>query len=522
MLHLAPWFFVCRLLLPLLASTALSLSAAANEADEQSDLRALLMNREFVQLDAALLHLDQSVSAGTYSERLYLRRLNVLTKLPAEQEQLLAEWVRASQRPMLARMVRGGFYHEQGWRNRGNKYSNQTSQEQFSRMQAHFAQAREELNAVLTGKPDCMLCYGYLINIAMASSDTDKKTQLFQQALKQNPRAYYPVTRYFASLEPRWGGGPDSSEKFLNWFRSNYPNNPALPVIEADLLMEKVDAYSDKNDFLSAQPLVQRALALDPLHKQAWTMQSWILDRTQDYPGALHAAEQAIKNGADDDWTLSHRAQLLIKLGRGSEGMQALEQAIDGQLAFRAGLRVLSGTLHNQKPNYPAMWDFCQRGMQAGLPEAFACTGTFHYFGWLKPVDYPEAFKWWKIAAERGVPESMVDIGILYWEGRGTPKDREQAIAWWIKGAEAGDPRGVSKLQAHLSPWEFYTNYTLPDFQRELLAGEAGDSPSAAFSRFLQITWDSPIGAWIATWWLPILLGWLLIVLLVIKREQGN
>lgn len=505
-----------------LCATLLSSAVLANQPDDQIDLRALFVNRAFGQLDAAMLRLDQAVNAGEYSERLYKRQLNTLTKLPAEQEKLYTEWVNVSSQPMLARMVRGGFYHEQGWRARGDKFSSQTSQQQFSRMEHLFGQARDELNSVLAKKPDCMLCYGYLINIAKGSSDAGQRAKLFQQALTQNPGAYYPVTTYFASLTEKWGGRPDEAEQFLRWFRQNLPNNPALPVIEADLLIEQVDRYMQTNERQSAPPLVQRALALDPLHQRAWTMQSWILDQTQDFPGALHAAEQAIKNGADDDWTLSHRAQLLIKLGRGSEGMQALEQAIDGPLAFRAGLRILSGTLHNQKPNYPAMWDFCQRGMQAGMPEAFACTGSFHYFGWLKPVDYPEAFKWWKVAADRGVPESMVDIGILYWEGRGTPKDREQAIAYWIKGAEAGDPRGVSKLQTHLSPLEFYTDYTLPDFQRELMAGEAGDSPSAAFSRFLQITWDSPIGAWIATWWLPILLGWLLIVLLVIKREQGK
>ena len=124
------------------------------------------------------------------------------------------------------------------------------------------------------------------------------------------------------------------------------------------------------------------------------------------------------------------------------------------------------------------------------------------------------------MAADRGVPESMVDIGIMYWDGQGTPHDKAQAIAYWVKGAEAGDARGVGKLQSHLTPWEFYTEYTLPRFQRELVQGQAGDSVSAILGRLIRVSWDGPIGNWILTWVLPILLGLLLVVLLVLRREQ--
>ena len=251
-------------------------------------------------------------------------------------------------------------------------------------------------------------------------------------------------------------------------------------------------------------------------------MQAWILDQAQDYQGALNAAENALQNGSDSDWTLGQKAQMLVKLDRVEEGIQVLEQAVEegSPAAFRIGLRVLAGTLHVKSPDYPRMWEFCQRGMKASLPEAFACTGTFYYFGWLKPIDYPTAFKWWKVAADLGVPESMVDIGILYWEGRGTPHDKNQAIAYWLKGAHADDARGVEKLRAHLTPWEFYTRYTLPTFEKEIREGELGDDPMAVSARFAQITWAGPVGNWSITWGLPILLGVILIGLVLIDRKS--
>ncbi len=515
----------CRIAVLFLACFAIlatSPTAKANQPGEEIDLRALLVKREFKSLDDAVLGLEQSFAIGELSERQFGRKFAPLYEAPAELEPLFQEWIDASSQPTLARMVRGAFYHAQGWRARGTKFISETPTQQIERMTLLFNHAQADLNAVLSENPDCALCYGPLVNIAGALGQSEEKSKLFQRALKRNPKAYWVVTAYFGKLSTNWGGRPNEAQEFLQWFRKNYPNNPAIPVIEADLLIEQVDAYVDRGEHQFAQPLVQRALALDPLHKRAWVMQSWLLDQAQDYSGALAAAENAIKNGADDDWIRSHRAQLLIKLGRAEQGIQALEHAADGPTAFRAGLRVLAGTLHNQKPDYARMWEFCQRGMQAGLPEAFACTGSFYYFGWTRPVDFAEAFKWWKIAADRGVPESMVDVGILYWEGRGTPRDKDKAIAYWVKGAQAGDPRGTEKLRTHLSQWEFYTHYTVPTFQREAREGEAGDTPYAIAGRFIGITWEGPIGRWIVTWGLPILLFLLLAVLLVIRRKRAN
>ena len=523
--HPVTLYAACRFAVLFLAAVVIlaPLSTShANQPGAEIDLRTLLVNREFKLLDDAVIDLEQSRAIGDLSERQFGRKFAPLYEAPAELEPLFQEWIDASSQPILARMVRGAFYHEQGWRARGEKFISETPTQQVERMTLLFNQAHADLNAVLSQNPDCVLCYGPLVNIAGALGQPEEMSKLFQRALKRNPKAYWVVTAYFGKLSTKWGGRTNEAQEFLQWFRKNYPNNPAIPVIEADLLLEQVDAYVDKGEHQFATPLVQRALTLDPLHKRAWVMQSWLLDQAQDYPGALDAADNAIKNGARDDWIRSHRAQLLIKLGRAEEGIQALEHAADGPTAFRAGLRVLAGTLHNQKPDYARMWEFCQRGMQAGLPEAFACTGSFYYFGWTRPVDYAEAFKWWKIAADRGVPESMVDVGILYWEGRGTPRSKENAITYWVKGAQAGDSRGAGKLRTHLSQWEFYTQYTIPSFQREVDQGEAGDTPYAIMQRFIGITWEGPIGRWIVTWGLPILLGLLLLVLLVIRRKRAN
>jgi len=519
----------CRIILAIFICLAALLPLSATHAsgvDDAIDLRALLVSREFAQLDATLLDLNQALFNETLTERTFRRKLMPLFKAPAELEPFLTEWLSASSNPTHVLLVRGGFHFEQGWLARGGSYSNYTPQQQIARMETRFAQAQADHNAVLAKDPQCSLCYGFLISMAKGLAQSEKKVQLFQQALKQNPKAHLAVAAYYSSLQRNWGGAAGEADQFLKWMRQNYPSNPALPVIEADQLVDQVDTYVQKGDFSTPQPLVQRALTLDPEHARAWMMQSWILAQTHQIASALEATENALKyelrSPADIDWTLSQKAQMLGKLGRAQESMGELEKAADEgrPQAFRIGLRMLAGTLYKQKSDYPRLWAYCQRGMQAGLPEAFACTGSFYYFGWLKPVDYAEAFKWWKVAADRGVPESMVDIGIMYWDGQGTPHDKDQAIAYWIKGAQAGDARGVGKLQAHLTPWEFYREYTLPNFERKLMQGEAGDSPGAIFGHLMRITWDGPIGKWTITWVLPIMLGLLLLVLLLLRRER--
>ena len=324
--------FILAIFVLLAALLPLSATHASN-VDDTIDLRALLVSREFGQLDAALLDLNHALSTGTLTERAFRRKLMPLFKAPAELEPFLTEWLNASSNPTHVLLVRGGFHFEQGWIARGNNYSNHTPQQQVARMEARFAQAQADLDTVLAKDPQCSLCYGFLISMAKGLGQSEKKVQLFQQALKQNPKAHLAVAAYYGSLQRNWGGVAGEADQFLKWMRQNYPSNPALPVIEADQLVDQVDTYVQKGDFSTPQPLVQRALTLDPEHARAWMMQSWILAQTNQIASALEATENALQYGlrspADIDWTLRQKVEMLGKLGRAQESMGELEKAAD-------------------------------------------------------------------------------------------------------------------------------------------------------------------------------------------------
>ena len=157
--------FILAIFVLLAALLPLSATHASN-VDDTIDLRALLVSREFGQLDAALLDLNHALSTGTLTERAFRRKLMPLFKAPAELEPFFTEWLNASSNPTHVLLVRGGFHFEQGWIARGNNYSNHTPQQQVARMEARFAQAQADLDTVLAKDPQCSLCYGFLISIA--------------------------------------------------------------------------------------------------------------------------------------------------------------------------------------------------------------------------------------------------------------------------------------------------------------------------------------------------------------------
>lgn len=72
-------------------------------------------------------------------------------------------------------------------------------------------------------------------------------------------------------------------------------------------------------------------------------------------------------------------------------------------------------------------------GAMKGHPEASYMTGLQS----LENLDYPEAYKYFKIAAEAGVGMAMFELAKLYEAGLGVRYDSEEAIRWYQKCYES-------------------------------------------------------------------------------------
>ena len=417
-------------------------------------------------------------------ERVLWRAFKPLEKAPAELAPSFDKWVAATNGHGLALLARGQFFYGQGWSARGNRFTSETSQEQFARMNDFFARAKADLEAAKSKLEKCDLCYSSLISIAMAQGERDTKALLYNQAMQRNPMAFGPPLVYLGSLSERWGGRPGEAQVFVANFRRDYPSNPVLRALEAELLVEQGERYYFANQYSEAVLFYERALALDPRRSRTLYHLGYSYARLNQFDKALKAADQSIAIDAADKGPHQVRGWALMRLERGAEALPALLRATElgDAWSLRQALQVYAHGKYGQKKNHAKTWQLCDAGARAGIAEGYGCLGGHYYHGYHVKADHAEAARWFRIAADRGQHEIMTDLGIMYWSGDGVPKDEKIAIGYWRKAAAAGDKRAEEKLKANLSWWRYFWEVTWEGWTRS-----TKEAMSAAGSLFVQI-----------------------------------
>lgn len=397
-------------------------------------------------------------------ERVLWRMLKPLEKAPAELAPSFDKWVAASGSHGLALLARGQFYYGQGWSARGKRFARETSSEQFARMRDFFERAKVDLEAAKSKLEKCDLCYSSLISIAMAQGERQVKALLYNQAMQHNPMAFGPPIVYLNSLSERWGGRPGEAQAFVANFRRNYPSNPVLPALEANLLVEQGEHYYEAKRYGEAVLLYERALALDPRRSTTLHHLGYSYGRLNQFDQALKAADQSIAIDAGESGPHQLRGWALMQLERGAEAVPSLLRATElgDAWSLRQALQIYAHGKYGQRKDHAKTWQLCEAGARAGIPEGYGCLGGHYYHGLYVKADHKEAARWFRIAADLGQHEIMTDLGIMYWTGDGVPKDEDAAIGYWRKAAAAGDKRAAEKLKANLSWWRYFREVTWP------------------------------------------------------------
>ena len=124
----------------------------------------------------------------------------------ASLEPRLTEWVRQRPTSAAAHLARATFFQALGWKARGSKETDETSREQFKRMEDSFRRATFDLSAAQRLEPNSIVAYRELMGIAMTEVDKVGCRRLLDRALKIQPYSFLLRATYMHSLLPRWGG----------------------------------------------------------------------------------------------------------------------------------------------------------------------------------------------------------------------------------------------------------------------------------------------------------------------------
>jgi len=242
-------------------------------------------------------------------------------------ESILHQWMEARPQLYAARLAAGEYFYRLGTVERGGKWADETSPEQFKQMDIAFEQAVRHVKAALSLHPTLIEGYYVLAKIAMFHGDDGTEQAFIQQALKIAPASFRIRRGHMQALLPRWGGSYEAMERFATESQAYAAQNPRLKILQGLTAWDLGKVAVSRKDYGTAVQLFSKALATGE-YSQFFADRADAYRRMNDSAKALADANASLDLYPQVPEVLGDRARALIDLGRIEEATADMELAL--------------------------------------------------------------------------------------------------------------------------------------------------------------------------------------------------
>ena len=305
------------------------INADVETAVVRKEVLALLREKKYVALQDTLNDRHTRMLTGSFGDRALHTLTNFADSADPALEPLLDEWVRTSQSSFMALLVRGKYYEAVGWKKRGSRFSEQTSQDQTDAMDESFKRAWADLVASTKKQPQSVLPYPELMQIASASGAPGDVVEILARANSVAPQNFVARLMAIRRLSPRWGGSFEAVDKVLAQARIDKLNPTDLRKLEYAMLEVKAAHFKDvEKRPIEALPYYTQAAKLCNSYA-AWAQVSNIHHDREDWPQVEAATNQYMRLRPDTAWAYNRRGWALEKQGRLKDAISDFERAAE-------------------------------------------------------------------------------------------------------------------------------------------------------------------------------------------------
>jgi tetratricopeptide (TPR) repeat protein len=351
-------YFVLRLcLLALIAFPQIDVAIAQNSETEQQlipedQLLVLLLEGKYEELDNKLQALQKAYIGDRSIEKSIHRAFYEFYRADPRIGRALDKWIAKRPNSAMPYLARGIYRTRTGWVNRGENWSSNTSDSQFSGMAAWFSVA-------MIIDPSLMEPYCYLIEIDINEGGRKTRT-LFNQALKINPISFIVRESYLHSKLPRWGGSYKDMNEIIAEAQSYCKDDPQLKLLEGrvaadigelalfrkdyqgaikyfnDALVNGDYPFYNQNmgealygidDYKGAVDQFSRVITAKPGFKRAWWMRSQAYKMLHKFSQALADINYTINMEPDDDKAIAARGYIFENAGDFASALRDFRKA---------------------------------------------------------------------------------------------------------------------------------------------------------------------------------------------------
>ncbi len=287
-------------------------------------VRALFEGRKFAELTALLEEYQTACDRDIRYEYAAQNGFLALSDPAPSRKALFDEWIGACPDSWVPLTARATWHEAAGWKARGTKWAQETTDDQFREMTDRFELAMRDLDASLRLRPRQLYAYVILMDMAKSFGDREKGDLLAGKALELYPDSYILRRRHILALLPRWGGSYRAMDAFAresapyaaknaligtlrgcsSWDRADeaarykdFPRaikqyNKALSYGENwNVLYDLAECYYRAKMYDDARRTVDRAIALHPVWASGYGLRSSISFMQKDVDAALRDIE---------------------------------------------------------------------------------------------------------------------------------------------------------------------------------------------------------------------------------------
>jgi hypothetical protein len=174
---------------------------------------------------------------------------------------LVHEWAAVKPQSITARITLAESYRNYGWDARGDGYSDTVSQNGWKILAESSKKAKNTLDEAAKLPKKCPEWY---LAMQWIASDLDwepaRRRALFDEAIKFEPGYYYYYRLYAEYTQPKWGGQPGETEKFLREQADKLGGDPG-DILYFQVANNLVCGCGADNDLNLSWPRIQKGFA---------------------------------------------------------------------------------------------------------------------------------------------------------------------------------------------------------------------------------------------------------------------
>ena len=229
---------------------------------DKVEILAELRERKFQELDAEITGYQKQFEKDVMQEANVALAFGAFASADPEVGKLVDEWAKASPNSFVAQYAHARWLFKAGWRARGTKVANETSDEQFRRMGELFKQAAQATAPAIKLNPKLTVAYAQL---ADAAKTADDKGALFRAVagagLRQVPESFAIRSTIMDALRPRWGGSYEAMARFSDQSQKLVQRNPRLVAFKGYVAWDQGTVAAGERHYAEAIGFYNTAIA---------------------------------------------------------------------------------------------------------------------------------------------------------------------------------------------------------------------------------------------------------------------